>query len=368
MRGRGGGSAAVSLFLSRWFHTQPPVARLCSWQRKEARGGWKIPAPICAGGSGGAGCPMPLAGGVVPPSARDPPHPPPEQRRRFGIFTRSLLAARRLQETELGTGQYGVTRFSDWTDEEFRGMFWSPPPHTMHQAPQLPRKEPPPFCDWRKAGAVTAVKDQGDKCRSCWAFAAVANIESLWNIHFHQPRNLSVQEVLDCSWCGAGCKGGYAWDAFTTVLHKRGLTSEDAYPYTGRQETCHNLNEPAAYIQGFQTLPGDEEEIAAHVASTGPITVTLNSAVMKNYQNGISQPSVMSCSPDQMDHVVLLVGYGHEKKMQYWIIKNSWGEDWGEEGYYRLHRGSNACGITTFPVTATVNSVEAPGHNVPCPR
>ncbi|XP_030424515.1 cathepsin W isoform X1 [Gopherus evgoodei] len=256
---------------------------------------------------------------------------PAEQRRRFGIFTRSLLTARWLQETELGTGQYGVTRFSDWTDEEFQGMVRSSPPPTMHQAPRLPRKKLPPSCDWRKAGAVTAVKDQGKKCNSCWAFAAIANIESLWNIHFHQPRNLSVQEVLDCSWCGAGCKGGYVWDAFTTMLQRRGLTSEDAYPYTGRQETCRNLNEPAAYIQGFQTLPGDEEEIAAHIATKGPITVTLNSAAMKHYKKGISQPLVKSCSPDHVDHVVLLVGYGHAEKRRYWIIKNSWGEGWGEK-------------------------------------
>ncbi|EMP39235.1 Cathepsin W [Chelonia mydas] len=217
---------------------------------------------------------------------------PAEQRRRFGIFTRSLLAARRLQETELGTGQYGVTRFSDWTDEEFRGMFWSPPPRTMHQDPRRPRKKFPKSCDWRKAGAVTAVKNQGQECHSCWAFAAVANIESLWNIHFHQPRNLSVQEVLDCSWCGVGCNGGYVWDAFTTVLNK---------------------------------------EIAAHIATEGPITVTLNSTAMKHYKKGISQPLVKNCNPDQVDHVALLVGYGNVKGRQYWVIKNSWGEDWGEK-------------------------------------
>ncbi|KAM9133634.1 cathepsin W isoform 1-T1 [Pangshura tecta] len=293
---------------------------------------------------------------------------PAEQRRRFGIFTQSLLAARRLQETELGTGQYGVTRFSDWTDEEFQGMFQSSPPPTMHQAPRLPRKKLPPSCDWRKAGAVTAVKNQvGEKCGSCWAFAAVANIESLWNIHFHQPRNLSVQEVLDCSWCGAGCGGGYVWDAFTTVLQRRGLTSEAVYPYTGRKETCRNVNEPAAYIQGFQTLPGDEKEIAAHVATKGPITVTLNSAAMKHYKKGISQPLAKSCSPEHVNHVVLLVGYGHVEKRRYWVIKNSWGEGWGEKGYYRLYRGRNACGITTFPITATVTRVGAPGHEVHCP-
>ncbi|KAM9133636.1 cathepsin W isoform 3-T3 [Pangshura tecta] len=266
---------------------------------------------------------------------------PAEQRRRFGIFTQSLLAARRLQETELGTGQYGVTRFSDWTDEEFQGMFQSSPPPTMHQAPRLPRKKLPPSCDWRKAGAVTAVKNQvGEKCGSCWAFAAVANIESLWNIHFHQPRNLSVQG---------------------------GLTSEAVYPYTGRKETCRNVNEPAAYIQGFQTLPGDEKEIAAHVATKGPITVTLNSAAMKHYKKGISQPLAKSCSPEHVNHVVLLVGYGHVEKRRYWVIKNSWGEGWGEKGYYRLYRGRNACGITTFPITATVTRVGAPGHEVHCP-
>ncbi|XP_038267311.1 cathepsin W isoform X2 [Dermochelys coriacea] len=291
---------------------------------------------------------------------------PAEQRRRFGIFKQSLLAARRLQETELGTGQYGVTRFSDWTDEEFRGMFQSPPPRTMHQEAWRPRKKLPKSCDWRKAGAVTAVRDQGRNCRSCWAFAAVANIESLWYIHFRQPRNLSVQEVLDCSWCGAGCKGGYVWDAFTTVLHQRGLTSEAAYPYTGRQEKCQQ-HDPTAYIQGFQTLPRDEEEIAAHVATKGPITVTLNSAAMKNYKKGISQPLVKNCSPDQVDHVALLVGYGDVKRRQYWVIKNSWGKDWEEKGYYRLYRGSNACGITTFPLTATVHRVGAPGHEVHCP-
>ncbi|XP_026502363.1 cathepsin W-like [Terrapene carolina triunguis] len=88
---------------------------------------------------------------------------------------------------------------------------------------------------------------------------------------------------------------------------------------------------------------------------------------MKHYKKGISQPLVKSCSPDHVDHVVLLVGYGHVMDRRYWVIKNSWGEDWGEKGYYRLYRGRNACGITTFPVTATVNRVGAPGHNVHCP-
>ncbi|XP_067400231.1 cathepsin W-like isoform X2 [Emydura macquarii macquarii] len=238
---------------------------------------------------------------------------PEEQRRRFGIFTRNLLAARRLQETELGTGQYGVTRFSDWTDEEFRGMFRSPAPPPMRRAPRLLPGKLPQSCDWRKAGAVTAVKNQGRECRSCWAFAAVSNIESLWNIHFHQPRNLSVQEVLDCSWCGVGCSGGFVWDAFTTVLRMGGLTSNADYPYEGKEEKCQHEDQPAAYIEGFEMLPRDEEEIAAHLATCGSVTVTLNSALMKHYEKGISQPSVMSCNPDQVDHVALLVGYGRIK-------------------------------------------------------
>uniref|UniRef100_A0A8C3SHX8 Cathepsin W n=1 Tax=Chelydra serpentina TaxID=8475 RepID=A0A8C3SHX8_CHESE len=262
---------------------------------------------------------------------------PTEQRRRFGIFTRSLFAARRLQETELGTGQYGVTRFSDWTGGERPTPSTSerrtPPPAAVHPSLPPPLSHRPVLPRW-----ASPLSPQGEKCQSCWAFAAVANIESLWNIHFHQPRNLSVQEVLDCSWCGAGCKGGYVWDAFTTVLHKRTTF-------------------------GFPLV-----EIAAHVATKGPITVTLNSAAMK--------PLVKSCSPDQVDHVALLVGYGDGEWGwavqglgfgRYWVIKNSWGEAWGEEGYYRLYRGRNACGITTFPVTAIVHRIGAPGHEVHCP-
>ncbi|XP_074861845.1 cathepsin W-like isoform X2 [Carettochelys insculpta] len=291
---------------------------------------------------------------------------PAEQHRRFGIFAQSLSTARWLQETELGTGQYGVTRFSDWTDEELRGVFQSPPPPAMPQAPRRPRGKLPTSCDWRKAGAVTAVKNQG-QCRSCWAFAAVSNIESLWNIHFRQPWNLSVQEVLDCSWCGAGCRGGYAWDAFITVLHLQGLSSEDAYPYEGTQQKCQSHHKPAARIQDFETLPRDEEEIAAHVTTQGPVTVTLNSAAMKHYRKGISQPRVTSCDPDRRDHVALVVGYGAEHKVQYWIIKNSWGKDWGEKGYYHLYRGTNACGIATLPVTATVHRGGAPRTEIHCP-
>uniref|UniRef100_A0A8C8RBX9 Peptidase C1A papain C-terminal domain-containing protein n=1 Tax=Pelusios castaneus TaxID=367368 RepID=A0A8C8RBX9_9SAUR len=237
----------------------------------------------------------------------------------------------------------------------------------MRRADRLRTGEVAKSCDWRKAGAVSAVKNQG-YCHSSWAFAAVSNIESLWNIHFHQPRNLSVQEVLDCSQCGAGCRGGYVWDAFTTVLNIRYLTSETAYPYKEREGKCHDVDQAkeCAWIQGFETLPGDEEEIAAHVATWGPITVTLNSAVMKHYKKGISQPTAR-CSPDQVNHVALLVGYGTENKTPYWIIKNSWGKEWGEKGYYRLFRGTNACGITMFPVTAIVHSPGAPRQKVHCP-
>uniref|UniRef100_A0A8C0IXQ9 Cathepsin W n=1 Tax=Chelonoidis abingdonii TaxID=106734 RepID=A0A8C0IXQ9_CHEAB len=301
---------------------------------------------------------------------------PAEQRRRFGIFTQSLLVARRLQETELGTGQYGVTRFSDWT-----GGDWCPLPQwgigviaeAGESAPSCPAAQHPLAPRW-----VSLLSPQGKKCGSCWAFAAVANIESLWNIHFHQPRNLSVQEVLDCSWCGAGCKGGYVWDAFTTVLQRRGLTSEDAYPYTGRKETCHNLSEPAAYIQGTcLSISNAREALWLLSPSHGdpptkpphPTHFPLYFVPPQYYKKGISQPLVKSCSPDHVDHVVLLVGYGHggSAKRRYWVIKNSWGEGWGEKGYYRLYRGRNACGITMFPITATVTRVGAPGHEVHCP-
>ncbi|XP_063002301.1 cathepsin W [Elgaria multicarinata webbii] len=300
-----------------------------------------------------------------------------ERHHRFSVFAQNLEMSRALQASELGTATYGVTKFSDLTEGEFALMLGASPrssPPPRQKQGRIPRRGPRPHsCDWRKHGAITAVKHQGSWCRSCWAFAAVSNIEALWNIHRHAPRNLSVQEVVDCVRGGDGCKGGYTWDAFLAVMKQGGLMKDKVGPgddvdddgntfypaYDDGEHACRSKKgAAAAQILDFEILPRDEEEIANVVASHGPVTAIIYWNPLQHYQNGIVK--IKECDGTAWpDHAVLIVGYGEENPHRpgaknYWIIQNSWGTNWGEKGYFRLHRGSNACSIAKFPVTARV--------------
>uniref|UniRef100_A0A8D0E473 Cathepsin W n=1 Tax=Salvator merianae TaxID=96440 RepID=A0A8D0E473_SALMN len=289
---------------------------------------------------------------------------------RFKVFMQNLKASQELQASELGTAQYGVTCFSDLTDQEFKKMSGafhpSPPilPPTLKQMHRQFSEKPAKSCDWRKFGAITAVKDQGKTCHACWAFSAVSNIEALWNIHQHSPRNLSVQELVDCTYDdNSGCKGGFVWDGLLTVINSSGLSSSKLYPYAGKKQACQkHRKRQLTTIQGYELLCRDEAYIAQVVASQGPVTALINKEALQNYKGGIIQTPPPNCSCNHLDHAVLIVGYGTTKSrrrsrvLPYWIIQNSWGEKWGEKGYFRIHRGSNTCGIAMYPVTATVTN------------
>ncbi|XP_054426832.1 cathepsin W [Pteronotus mesoamericanus] len=321
---------------------------------------------------------------------------PAEHARRLGIFAHNLAQAQELQEKDLGTAEFGVTPFSDLTDEEFGQLYRGQ--KAAGRAPNVDRKvgsderaeSVPPTCDWRKAqDVIFPVRDQKN-CNCCWAMAAAGNIEAQWSIKFKKPVEVSVQEILDCDRCKSGCSGGYVWDAFLAVLNNSGLASEKDYPFRGEARTYKCLAKKykkVAWIQDFIMLSPNEQGIARYVATEGPITVTINSELLKDYKKGVIKPKPGTCDPWKVDHVVLLVGFGNSKSVErrpaepassqskrrhprsnpYWILKNSWGPKWGEEGYFRLHRGSKACGITKFPLTARVN-LDKKQHVVTCPR
>ena len=86
---------------------------------------------------------------------------------------------------------------------------------------------------------------------------------------------------------------------------------------------------------------------------TGPLSVALNADPLMWYESGIIDDD--SCDPSALDHGVTLVGYGTEDGVDYWLVKNSWGEGWGEDGYFRMVRGKGMCGINTYVITATVS-------------
>ncbi|KAM4618030.1 cathepsin W-like [Discoglossus pictus] len=272
------------------------------------------------------------------------------------IFLENLKEATRLQSEELGTARYGVTQFSDLTDEEFRSYRLDP--SLFQNLPPLKRVtvdgRPSKSCDWRKMGVISEPKNQGSECGACWAFASVADIEAHWGIAGF-PRNLSVQQVIDCSRLKEPCKGGYQWDAYITVQEQRGLTNEDNYPYTGKMGKCKRHLVSDGHINDFTILQGNEKVMASHLSSKGTLTVVVNKTLLMHYISGVINPTQENCKPDVLDHAVLIVGYGEEKKTAFWIIKNSWGKTWGENGFFMLARGKNACGITKYPVTAVVD-------------
>lgn len=311
---------------------------------------------------------------------------PAEHARRLDIFAQNLAKAQRLQEEDLGTAEFGVTPFSDLTEEEFgqlHGHHWGAgkaPSMGIKVGSEESGETVPQSCDWRKKpGVISAIKHQKD-CNCCWAMAAVDNVEAQWAIKYHQAVQLSVQQVLDCDRCGNGCNGGFVWDAFLTVLNTSGLASEQDYPYKGTVKTHRCLakqHRKVAWIQDFLMLQFCEQSIARYLATEGPITVTINAGLLQQYKRGVIRATPATCDPHLVNHSVLLVGFGKSKSVEgrrprpghsipYWILKNSWGPDWGEEGYFRLHRGSNTCGITKYPVTARVDK-PVKKHQISCP-
>ncbi|XP_047518139.1 cysteine proteinase B-like isoform X1 [Pieris napi] len=218
----------------------------------------------------------------------------------------------------------------------------------------------PDYVDWRERNGVTAVKDQ-KSCGACWAFSAVANIESHIKIYLGTEIILSEQFLIDCDVERTGCSSTTVLKTFAEIVSTFGgvLKEKDYYPYSDRPEECRwNRENPKPIpVIGFQRVSSDEAVMAEYLSKCGPLSAAINSASMYNYKpkDGlipIDEPTEDDCSskPEDLNHAVLIVGYSayeyNGRITPYWIIKNSWGSEWGDRGYYYLVRGRNACGIS----------------------
>jgi cathepsin F len=294
-----------------------------------------------------------------------------------------------------------MNKFSDLSAKEFADqmlMRTSSIPkldRTKELKKTFPDSNPSTF-DWRTDGnqsVVTSVKDQGT-VGSCWAFSTVGNIEGQWALAGHSLIDLSPEFLVDCDGTHddnhADCSvfGGWPYLAYQFVIGASGLPSEADYPYCAGTGGCYPCMQgpvnlcglpppncdksitaacpnmvPSASISSWAAVTSDEAQIAAVLATQGPLSVLLDASQLQYYQSGVWDGHVdslkMGCTTTSLDHAVLLVGYGSDnssgEEVPYWSVKNSWGADWGEQGYFRIRRGVGMCGINTAVTTAIIN-------------
>lgn len=253
-----------------------------------------------------------------------------------------------------------INKFADLTDDEFNQIHSSPlnmesyEPNIWGYDDTVYSKQLPKNFDWRNEHHVSVVKNQGH-CGSCWTFSTTGAIESHLSIYKNQKVLLSEQELVDCSWMYAnmGCSGGSVDRAFRYVK-RFGLSTEDDYPYTAENHMCKLKTMSSSTNKTFiskwlDVTPFNETRLTETLYNVGPISVAIDasSKEFRFYKSGIFD----ECGYN-LDHAVLLVGYGTEGDKDYYTIKNSWSDTYGDEGYIKISRGVHSfgtCGITMMP-------------------
>ncbi|XP_006660790.1 ervatamin-C-like [Oryza brachyantha] len=295
-----------------------------------------------------------------------------EKQRRFEVYRRNVELVEKFNSMSDGY-KLADNKFADLTNEEFRAKMLGFRPHvaipqtlnTCISADRAMLGESgddvlPKSVDWRKKGAVVPVKNQGD-CGSCWAFSAVAAIEGINQIKNGELVSLSEQELVDCDDEAVGCGGGYMSWAFEFVVGNRGLATEASYPYHAAGGACQaaKLNESAVSIAGYRNVTPSSEPDLLRAAAAQPVSVAVDagSFMFQLYGSGVYTGPCTA----EVNHGVTVVGYGEAEPTdaaggggaKYWIVKNSWGPEWGDAGYILMQRdagvASGLCGIALLP-------------------
>jgi len=249
-------------------------------------------------------------------------------------------------------------QFSDYTHEEYKQLLGYKPidARFMGETAQFNNVSVPASVNWVDAGAVTPVKDQG-QCGSCWSFSSTGALEGIHFIKSGELLSFSEQQLVDCSKLNLGCNGGNQGLAFK-YYEKHMAELESVYPYTAQDGTCayDESSATAIDVTTYKNVTPDSPADMKAALAQQPLSVSIEAdkRVFQTYSSGVLDSTLCGT---QLDHAVLAVGYGTENGQEYWLVKNSWGTSWGDQGYIKMAivDGDGICGVQMGPLFPTSN-------------
>eukprot|EP00347_Sterkiella_histriomuscorum_P009062 403342666 len=286
-----------------------------------------------------------------------------EYKARLAIFRDTFEAVQLHNSLESKSYKLAINKFSDMSKDEF----------SKFSSLQLPAEDDeeeesnqyqeddddddlllgaPQSLDWRDKGAVNPVFEQTKLCGACYAMSTTGAVEAAYKIKTGKLVELSKQQILDCAgrYGNAGCSGGYMVNAYKYMVENKLMLHKD-YPYVNKNQKCQvDTTKTVTGIKGYTSLPANDPVALFNAIQNQPVSVGVQSSkvLFHQYKSGVLDDS--RCG-QAIDHAMLLIGYGNDKASgkDYWLVKNSWGEDWGDLGYVKIlrdmNRGGGICGI-----------------------
>ena len=250
----------------------------------------------------------------------------------------------------------------DSSDESTENVFQLKYAPLLSNPNRLPKE-----VSWKGSGAdARFVKDQAT-CGSCWAFSATGAMEGAWYVATGQRMSLSEQEIVDCSWgfanttdSSGGCDGGLSWRAIGYIASSGGIARTRDYQYKGQDGFCRrNSTKRSAAFHGWARVPPmNDTAVMEALYTRGPLAVAIDASheSLRFYSSGVyADPQCMYEAKD-LDHAVVLVGYGTSPtEGDYWLIRNSWSDMWGDGGYIKISRDNHGCGVPADAIYAVAN-------------